>query len=222
LTELPAAEGRTAEKIAKMVVVAEIAALWLDLVENSWTMVARSSGKVDLALKRWYSSLSSLAEFWQYSSWFLDTLRCYDLFRDTGSRSMDILGCGLWVSRCSSPFPAPGCESSSCVWSVVLNGLRIFHIVDVSRVLELRFPRHFSVSLSCFISFSNSSAVIIIGHDVLFKFMEKFINCFGFLSWQMWSCWSWSQTLDQCVDRSFIIRFRNLGSLLNESSYEVP
>jgi hypothetical protein len=28
-------EGRTAEKVAKMVAVAEIAALWLDLVENS-------------------------------------------------------------------------------------------------------------------------------------------------------------------------------------------
>jgi type III secretory pathway component EscS len=35
LTELPATEDRTAEKVARMVVVAEIAALQLDLVENS-------------------------------------------------------------------------------------------------------------------------------------------------------------------------------------------
>jgi hypothetical protein len=27
--------------------------------------------------------------------------------------------------------------------------------------------------------------MIVIGHDVLFKCMEKFINCFGFLSCQM-------------------------------------
>jgi hypothetical protein len=35
LTELLANEGRTAEKVVKMVVVAEIAALQLDLVESS-------------------------------------------------------------------------------------------------------------------------------------------------------------------------------------------
>jgi hypothetical protein len=35
LTELPATEGRTAERVARMVVVAEIAALQLDLVESS-------------------------------------------------------------------------------------------------------------------------------------------------------------------------------------------
>jgi hypothetical protein len=35
LTELPATEGRTAEKFARMVVVAEIAVLQLDSVENS-------------------------------------------------------------------------------------------------------------------------------------------------------------------------------------------
>jgi hypothetical protein len=35
LTELPATEGRTVEKVARMVVVAEIAALQLDLAENS-------------------------------------------------------------------------------------------------------------------------------------------------------------------------------------------
>jgi hypothetical protein len=35
LTELLATEGRTAERVARMVVVAEIAALQLDLVESS-------------------------------------------------------------------------------------------------------------------------------------------------------------------------------------------
>jgi hypothetical protein len=35
LTELPATEGITAEKVARMVVIAEIFALQLDLVENS-------------------------------------------------------------------------------------------------------------------------------------------------------------------------------------------
>jgi hypothetical protein len=35
LTELPATAGRTAEKVARMVVVAKIAALQLDLVESS-------------------------------------------------------------------------------------------------------------------------------------------------------------------------------------------
>jgi hypothetical protein len=35
LTELPVTEGRTAEKVAKMVVVPKIAALRLDLVESS-------------------------------------------------------------------------------------------------------------------------------------------------------------------------------------------
>jgi hypothetical protein len=46
--------------------------------------------------------------------------------------------------------------------------------------MELRSPHHFFVALSCFISFSDFSAVIVMGHDVLFKFMENFINCFGF------------------------------------------
>jgi hypothetical protein len=63
LTELRATEGRTAEKVAKMVAIAEIAALRLYLVENSRTVVARSLGEVDLALRRRYSSLPSLAEF---------------------------------------------------------------------------------------------------------------------------------------------------------------
>jgi hypothetical protein len=35
LTEFPATEGRTVEKVARMVVVAEIVALQLDLAENS-------------------------------------------------------------------------------------------------------------------------------------------------------------------------------------------
>jgi hypothetical protein len=35
LTELPATEGKTAERVAMMVVLVEIAALQLDLVENS-------------------------------------------------------------------------------------------------------------------------------------------------------------------------------------------
>jgi hypothetical protein len=55
LTELLAIEGRTTEKVAKMVVVAEIAALWLDLAENSRTVAARSLGEVDLAL--WWQIL---------------------------------------------------------------------------------------------------------------------------------------------------------------------
>jgi hypothetical protein len=63
LIELLVIEGRTAKKVAKMDVVAEIAALWLDLVENSRTVAARSLGEVDLALRRRYSSWISLAEF---------------------------------------------------------------------------------------------------------------------------------------------------------------
>jgi hypothetical protein len=35
LTKFPATEGRTVEKVARMVVVAEIVALQLDLAENS-------------------------------------------------------------------------------------------------------------------------------------------------------------------------------------------
>jgi hypothetical protein len=78
-----------------MVVVAEIAALQPDLVESSRNEVARSSGEVGSALRRRCSSLPSLAEFWLYSSWFLDTLRCYVLFRDIGSKSTDLLDCDL-------------------------------------------------------------------------------------------------------------------------------
>jgi hypothetical protein len=137
-----------------------------------------------------------------------------------GAMSSCILVCEFRGS--SFPSPSPRCKSFSCAWSIVLVGLRIFHIVDVSRQLGLRSPSHFSIALSCFVSFSYSSAMIIIRQDVLFKFMKKFINCLGFLSCQMWSRWSWSQTLDQCLDRCFVIRFGNLGSLLHEPSYEVP
>jgi hypothetical protein len=63
--------------------------------------------------------------------------------------------------------------------------MRIFHIVDVSQILRLRSPCHFSVALSCFISFSYSSAMFVITQDVLFKFMKKFLNCLGFLSCQV-------------------------------------
>jgi hypothetical protein len=126
-----------------------------------------------------------------------------------------------WVMVCEfrgSSSPSPECKFSSCAWSVILIGLGIFHIIDVSWILEQRSPRYFSVALSFFISFGNPSVVIFIRHDVFFKFM----NCFGFLSCQMRSCWSWSQTLDQRLYCCFIIRFGNLGSLLHESSYIVP
>jgi hypothetical protein len=100
-----------------------------------------------------------------------------------------------WVVICesrgssfSSPSPSPGCESSSCAWSTVLVKLRIFHVVDDSWILGLGSPSHFSVALSCFISFSHSSAMIIIRQDVFFKFMKKFINGLWLLSCQVRSC----------------------------------
>jgi hypothetical protein len=132
-----------------------------------------------------------------------------------------------WIVVCelrgsSFPSPSSGCKSSSSAWCVVLIGLRIFHIVDVSWILGLRSPCHFSIALSCFVSFSCSSAMIVMRQDVLFKFLKKFIDCLGFLSCQVRGCWSWSQTLDQCLDRCFVIRLENLGSLLHESYYEVP
>jgi hypothetical protein len=122
----------------------------------------------------------------------------------------------------SSSSPSLGCKSSSCAWSVVLVMLRIFHVVDASWILRLRSPSHFSVALSRFISFSYSSTMIIIRQDIFFKFMKKFINCLWFLLRQVRSCWSWSQTLDQCLNRCFVIRLKNLGSLLHEPSHEVP
>jgi hypothetical protein len=42
----------------------------------------------------------------------------------------------------------------------------IFHIVDILWILGLWSPRHFSVALSCFISFGHSSAMIIIRQDI--------------------------------------------------------
>jgi hypothetical protein len=51
LTELPATEGKIAERVAMMAVVVEIAALQLDLVESSWTMAARNLGVVGSALR---------------------------------------------------------------------------------------------------------------------------------------------------------------------------
>jgi hypothetical protein len=50
---LLAIEGRTAEKVAKMVVVAKLAAMWLYLAENSRTVAARSLGEVNLAFSCW-------------------------------------------------------------------------------------------------------------------------------------------------------------------------
>jgi hypothetical protein len=46
LTELTAIEGRTDEKVAKMVAIAEISALQLDLVENSRTVVPEAWAKL--------------------------------------------------------------------------------------------------------------------------------------------------------------------------------
>jgi hypothetical protein len=86
----------------------------------------------------------------------------------------------------------------------------------------LRSPGHFSVALPGFISFSHSFAMIIIRQDVFFQFMKKFFNRLGYLSRQMRSCWSWSQTFDQRIDHCFFISFWDLGSLLHESSNKVP
>jgi hypothetical protein len=96
----------------------------------------------------------------------------------------------------SSSSPSSGCEPSSCAGSVVLVGLWIFHIVDILWILGLCSPGHFFVALPGFISFSYSFAMIIIRQDVFFQFMKKFLNRLGFLSRQMRSCWSWSQTFD--------------------------
>jgi hypothetical protein len=63
LIELSATEGRTVEKVVRMVVVVEIAALQLDLAENSRSVIARSSSEVGSALRRRCSTLLSLAEF---------------------------------------------------------------------------------------------------------------------------------------------------------------
>jgi hypothetical protein len=87
----------------------------------------------------------------------------------------------------SSSSPSSGCEPSSCTRSVVLVRLRILHIVDISWILGLRSPGHFSVALPGFISFSHSFVMIIIRQDILFQFMKKFFNRLGFLSRHMLS-----------------------------------
>jgi hypothetical protein len=87
-------------------------------------------------------------------------------------------------SRGSSS-PSSGREPSSSAGSAVLVRLWIFHIVDISWILGLCSPGHFSVALPGFVSFGYSLAMIIIGQDVFFQFMKKFLNRFGFLSGQM-------------------------------------
>jgi hypothetical protein len=87
-----------------------------------------------------------------------------------------ILTIEVWVSWVvihesrgfSSSSPSLGCESSSCPLSTVLVRLRIFHVFDVLWILGLWSPSHFSIALSCFISFGHSSVMIIIGKDVFF------------------------------------------------------
>jgi hypothetical protein len=71
-----------------------------------------------------------------------------------------------WGSSSSSP--SPRCESSSCAWPAVLMRLKIFHVVDVSWILELWSPSRFPVAVSRFISFGHSVAMIIIGQNVFF------------------------------------------------------
>jgi hypothetical protein len=61
-------EDRTAEKAAKMVVAAGTVALWLDLFENPWIVVARSLGETGSALWKQCSSWFSVAGFWLCSS----------------------------------------------------------------------------------------------------------------------------------------------------------
>jgi hypothetical protein len=61
-------------------------------------VVARSSDGIGLALWRRCSSWFSFAEFLLCFSWFLGTLRCYGLFHDIGSRSMDLLDHGSELS----------------------------------------------------------------------------------------------------------------------------
>jgi hypothetical protein len=68
----------------------------------------------------------------------------------------------------SSSSPSPRCESPSCAWCAALVRLRIFHVVEVSWILKLWSPSHFSVALPYFISFGHSFAMIIIGQNVFF------------------------------------------------------
>jgi hypothetical protein len=105
----------------------------------------------------------------------------------------------------SSPSPTFRRESTSCGWPVALVRLRIFHVVDVSWILELWSPCRFSIALSRFVSFGDPFAMIIIRQNIFFKFVKEFFNCLGFLSREMRSCWPWGQTLDQCLDHCFVI-----------------
>jgi hypothetical protein len=73
--------------------------------------------------------------------------------------------------------------------------LGIFHVVDVSWILELWSLGCFSVALPRFISFGDSFAMIVIKQNIFFKFVKEFFNCLGFLSREMRSCWPWSQAL---------------------------
>jgi hypothetical protein len=96
----------------------------------------------------------------------------------------------------SSSSPSSGRKPSSGAWPAALVSLWIFDIVDISWILGLCSPGHFSVALPCFVSFGYSPAMIIIGQDVFLQFTKKFLNRLGFLSSQMRSCWPWSQALD--------------------------
>jgi hypothetical protein len=88
-----------------------------------------------------------------------------------------------WGSSSSSP--SSGREPSSGAWCAVLVRLWIFDIVNISWILGLCSPGHFSIALPVFVSFGYSLAMIIIRQDVFLQFMKKFLNRLGFLSSQM-------------------------------------
>jgi hypothetical protein len=94
LTVLLATEGRIAVKAATLIVIVEIAGLVQSLAADSRTAAARSSAETGLASRMRCSSTPSLAEFVPCSFLFQGILRCCGLFRDTGNRSGDLLGCG--------------------------------------------------------------------------------------------------------------------------------
>jgi hypothetical protein len=129
-------------------------------------VAARSSGEVDSALRKLYSSRLLLLNSCDILLGFWTPFGAMP--------SPMILAIEVWISwiviresrGSSPPSSSPRCKSSSCVWSVVLVRLRIHHIVDISWIL--RSPCHFSVALSRFISLNHSSAMIVIGQDVFF------------------------------------------------------
>jgi hypothetical protein len=125
-----------------------------------------------------------------------------------------------WGSSASPP--SSGIESSPGAWPINLFWLRVSDVVDVSRMLGWCPPGHVSVALSCLVSLSYPLAVVIIRQNVLLQFVKKFLNRLGFLSREMGSCWPWGETFDQCLDRCFVISFRDLRPLLHEPSHEVP